>query len=48
MKDYYIFQHCKLDADEHVMCIEGGMIMRVVPVRLRGIEISIGTPVIDK
>ena len=23
MKDYYIFQHCKLDADEHVLHIEG-------------------------
>ena len=22
MKDYYIFQHCRLDADEHVEVIE--------------------------
>lgn len=42
MKDYYIFQHCKLDADEHVLHIEGDKSRRLPVEEIAGIHLLSG------
>ncbi len=51
MKDYYIFQNCKLDADEHVLHIEGDKSRRLPVEEIAGLHLlsgySITSGVID-
>ena len=51
MKDYYIFQNCKLDADEHVLHIEGEKSRRLPVEEIAGLHLlsgySITSGVID-
>lgn len=42
MKDYYIFQHCKLDADDHVLRIEGDKKRRLPVEEIAGIHLLAG------
>ena len=42
MKDYYIFQHCKLDADEHVLHIEGDKSRRLPVEEIAGLHLLSG------
>lgn len=42
MKDYYIFQHCKLDADEHVLRIEGDKKRRLPVEEIAGLHLLAG------
>jgi len=42
MKDYYIFQHCKLDADEHVLRIEGEKKRRLPVEEIAGLHLLAG------
>ncbi len=42
MKDYYVFQHCKLDADEHVLRIEGEQKRRLPVEEIAGLHLLAG------
>lgn len=42
MKDYYIFQNCKLDADEHVLRIEGEKKRRLPVEEIAGLHLLTG------
>ncbi|MBU4071778.1 MAG: CRISPR-associated endonuclease Cas1 [Candidatus Thermoplasmatota archaeon] len=42
MKDYYIFQNCKLDADEHVLHIEGDKSRRLPVEEIAGLHLLSG------
>lgn len=42
MKDYYIFQHCKLDADEHVLRIDGEKKRRLPVEEIAGLHLLAG------